>query len=80
MEEQVKVLLQLLNDRDCISMPRVAKRLRLSVSELLRILAQLGSDEGVGGLGLVEVIEGKPTLMRLTQAGRHWIAANASAQ
>ena len=77
-QEEIIALLQLLGERHSISMPRIAKQLKLSTSELLRLCAQLGSDEVLGGPGLVEVIEGTPTLLRLTPAGHDWIKANAA--
>jgi hypothetical protein len=79
-EQDVIALLQLLGERDSVSMPRIARQLKLSTSELLRLCAQLGSDEAVGGPGLVEVIEGTPTVVRLTQMGRNWLVANATVQ
>lgn len=47
-------LIALLAAEDGLSLPRVAKRLGLSMSELMRLLAVLGPDEGMGGLALVE--------------------------
>lgn len=53
-QDHALVLLQLLSQEDGMSMPRAAKRLCLSASELQRLLVALGDDPRFGGLDLVE--------------------------
>lgn len=48
-------LLQLVAAEPGLSTARACKRLGLSRSEVLRLLAGLGEDPAVGGLGLVRV-------------------------
>jgi predicted ArsR family transcriptional regulator len=64
-------LLALLLRDDGASLPRVAKQLGVQVSTLRRVLAALGDDSTVGGLGLIEQREsrGRPCLY-LTARGR----------
>lgn len=76
-DDQVIVLLRLLNIDEAMSVARVAKKMQLTFSELMRMLAALGSDEILGGPGWVEVLEMNPPQVRLTQAGRDWIGTNA---
>ena len=63
-------LLELVASEEGISLARACKRLALSRSELLRLLAPLGADATVGGLDLlrVEPRDGRETL---------WLTARA---
>jgi formate dehydrogenase accessory protein FdhD len=76
-DDPTLALLALLRERDGASLPAVAKRLALSQSELKRLLAALGLEPGVGGLGLVDVREddGRERIW-LTEAGRRLCAGN----
>lgn len=70
-EDSVPALLRLLAEEDDMSLPRVAKRLALSLSELQRLLVPLGNDPRFDGLDLVEQRrEGDRILLRLTSRGR----------
>jgi DNA-binding IclR family transcriptional regulator len=76
MEARLAALLRLLADADGdgMSHARVARRLGLAASELQRLLAVLGDDAVVGGLGLVCTREdGGRTLLSLTAAGHEWL-------
>lgn len=68
-------ILHYLADNEGASLPRVAKQLALSQSELLRLLAALSDDPSVGGLGLVEsrTIESR-RLLFLSERGRIWLS------
>ena len=70
-------LLELVASDEGISLARACKRLSLSRSELLRLLAPLGSDATIGGLDLVrlEQREGRATLW-LTDRARKLGAAS----
>ena len=78
MEAQLAALLRFLGDHDGASNARVARRLGLAASELQRLLAVLGADAVLGGLGLVASRDdsGRPTL-HLTDAGRDWLERHA---
>jgi len=68
-------LLQLLAQEDGQSLPRVAKRLGVSASELQRLLTALGADTRYDGLDLVETrTDGARTLLWLTAKGRQLCA------
>lgn len=70
-EDAVLALLQLLARNESISMPRAAKRLSLSTSQLQRLLVALGDDPRFDGLDLVrQDREGDRVLLRLTERGR----------
>lgn len=67
-----------LADHEGASVARVAKQLGLPQSELLRLLAALGDDAGIGGLGLVESRgDGARRLLHLSERGRAWLAQHA---
>jgi len=64
-------LLRLLAEAQEVSLPRAAKRLRISASELHRLLVALGDDPRFDGLDLVERRdENDRVLLRLTARGR----------
>jgi hypothetical protein len=65
------LLLDLIASDEGISIARACKRLSLSRSELLRLLAPLGTDAAFGGLDLVRLEEqdGRETLW-LTERAR----------
>lgn len=70
-EDSALALLRMLAEEDDMSVPRVAKRLALSVSELQRLLVPLGNDPRFDGLDLVEQRRaGDRILLRLTSRGR----------
>lgn len=70
-EDPALALLRMLSEQDGQSAARVARRLGIGQSELLRLLAALGDDPRVDGLGLVERREdGARTLLFLTTRGR----------
>jgi hypothetical protein len=64
-------LLELVARHDGLSSARACKQLQVSRSELLRLLALLGDDPGLGGLDLVRVQQedGRETLW-LTERAR----------
>lgn len=70
-EDLALALLQALREEDGQSMARIAKRLGVGQSALLRVLAALGAGSQTGGLDLVtrEDVGGR-ALLRLTDAGR----------
>jgi DNA-binding IclR family transcriptional regulator len=55
MQQAAAALLQLLVQEDGLSPARACKRLGIARSELQRLLAALGDDPALGGLGLVEL-------------------------
>lgn len=70
-EDAALALLQLLAQHEDVSLPRAAKRLSLSTSELQRLLVALGDDPRFDGLDLVrQDHEGERVLLRLTERGR----------
>lgn len=70
-EDPALALLHLLHEEDGQSIHRVAKRLRLGLSELQRVLSALGPDPRFDGLDLVEQrTDGERTLLWLTEKGR----------
>ena len=74
MEAQLAALLRFLADHDGASAARVARNLGLAASELQRLLAVLGDDPVLGGLGLVATgDERRRATLRLTDAGRDWL-------
>lgn len=75
-EDAALALLRLLREEDGQSIHRVARRLRLGLSELQRVLAALGDDPRFDGLDLVERREdGERTLLWLTEKGRQLVDA-----
>lgn len=70
-EDAALALLQMLAQHNNVSLPRAAKRLSISASELQRMLVALGDDPRFDGLRLVEQHhDGKRVLLRLTERGR----------
>ena len=70
-EDAALALLRLLAQDDSVPLPRAAKRLSLSTSELQRLLVALGDDPRYDGLDLVrQDREGERVLLRLTERGR----------
>lgn len=70
-EDTALALLHLLAQQETVSLPRAAKRLSLSISELQRLLVALGDDPRFDGLDLVrQDREGARVLLRLTERGR----------
>ena len=74
-EDAALALLQLLAQHTEVSLPRAAKRLNLSASELQRLLVALGDDPRFDGLDLVEqhveqYRDSGRVLLRLTERGR----------
>ncbi len=74
-EDAALALLQLLAQHTEVSLPRAAKRLNLSASELQRLLVALGDDPRFDGLDLVEQHveqhrDSGRVLLRLTERGR----------
>lgn len=70
-EDTALALLHLLAQEGDMSLPRAAKRLRSSASELQRLLVALGDDPRFDGLDLVERShDGERVLLRLTARGR----------
>jgi DNA-binding IclR family transcriptional regulator len=77
-EDAALALLQLLAQHEDVSLPRAAKRLSLSASELQRLLVALGDDPRFDGLDLVrQHREGERTVLRLTERGRQLCAGRA---
>jgi DNA-binding IclR family transcriptional regulator len=73
-EERLAALIRFVGNNDRVSVSRAAKQLGLSQSELLRLLALLGEDRSVGGLGLIASHdEGSRRLLGLTADGRDWL-------
>lgn len=70
-EDPALALLHLLHAEDGQSIHRVAKRLKLGLSELQRVLSALGPDPRFDGLDLVEQREdGERIVLWLTEKGR----------
>ena len=71
LDEQALALLQLLAAGDGVSTARAAKQLRVSQSELQRLLTALGPDPRYDGFDLVAVRdEGERRTLWLTDKGR----------
>lgn len=70
-EDAPLALLKLLAQHNDISLPRAAKQLKTSASELHRLLVALGADPRFYGLDLVEQYrDGERAMLRLTGRGR----------
>ena len=70
-QDAALALLQLLAQHNDVSLPRAAKRLSMSTSELQRLLVALSNDPRFDGLDLVEQHrDGERALLRLTERGR----------
>lgn len=77
-DTNLAAILHFLSENDGASIPRVAKQLALPQSELLRLLAMLGDDEHIGGLGLIDTRDdGTRRLLHLSDRGRAWLAQHA---
>ena len=75
MEAQLAALLRFVAGHDGASSARAARSLGLAASELQRLLAVLGDDPVLGGLGLLAVHDdGARQRLALTDAGRDWLA------
>lgn len=78
MERTLAALLRYLADHGDASAARVCKQLGLARSELQRLLAVLGDDAALGGLGLVRATEdGSRDRLALTARGREWLERHA---
>ena len=76
-EERLAALIRFVDGNDGVSVARAAKQLGFSQSELLRLLAVLGGDRSLGGLGLIVLQENGPRRqLRLTADGRDWLTRN----
>ena len=70
-QDAALALLQLLAQHNDVSLPRAAKRLSTSASELQRLLVALGNEPRFDRLDLVEQYrDGERVLLRLTERGR----------
>jgi hypothetical protein len=77
-EQRLAAIVRFVADNDGSSISRVARQLDLSQSELLRLLALLGDDQSVGGIGLVAVSdEGVRRVVRITAQGRDCLRRHA---
>ncbi len=77
-EDRLASLLQFVAENDGSSLARTAKQLEISQSELLRMLAVLGNDPTLGGLGLIDAEpDGTRRLLHLTDRGRVWLSQHA---
>ncbi|KFN41205.1 hypothetical protein [Arenimonas oryziterrae] len=77
-EARLAAVLRFVAEHEPASLAKVARQLTLSQSELLRLLAILGDDVAVGGLGLVEIEDaGSRRLLRPSPRGRAWLAEHA---
>lgn len=77
MDDALVRLLDLVAQHDGLSLPRAAKKLQLSQSQLHRLLSALGPDAQFGGLDLVSVAEGAPARLHLTARARAHLAATS---
>lgn len=75
MDEQLQALMALVATEEGMSVARVAKKLGLGQSQLLRMITALGPSETVGGLGLLELRDGDPPRLYLSERARQWAAA-----
>ncbi|MEC5384810.1 hypothetical protein VVD49_03705 [Uliginosibacterium sp. H3] len=74
--QEAAALLSLLQGEDGLSIHKACKKLGLSMSEMMRLLALLGDDASLGGLNLVEQRkDGARTLLCLNARGRGALAA-----
>jgi len=77
MDEQLQALMALVAAEEGMSVARVAKKLGLGQSQLLRMISLLGPSEAVGGLDLLELRDGEPPRLYLTERARAWAAAQS---
>jgi DNA-binding IclR family transcriptional regulator len=74
MEQRLAELLRFVAGREGASTARASKQLGLARSELQRLLAVLGEDPALGGLGLVRTTaDGAREHLALTPRGREWL-------
>ena len=78
MEVRLAELLRFVAANEGASTARAAKSLGMAQSELGRLLAILGDDAAVGGLGLVGIREdGSRRCLQLNAQGRAWLEQHA---
>ena len=78
MEQRLAELMRFVAGHEGASTARACKQLDLARSELLRLLAVLGEDDALGGLGLVRTtVEGARDRLALTPRGREWLERHA---
>lgn len=78
MEQQFARLLRFVAENDGTSSARACKQLGLARSELQRLLAMLGEDAILGGLGLMSVqTDESRERLHLTSRGRDWLERHA---
>ena len=74
MEQRLAELMRFIAGHEGASAARISKQLGLARSELQRLLAVLGDDPALGGLGLVRATaEGARDRLALTPHGREWL-------
>lgn len=74
MEQRLADLLRFVAAQEGASAARASKQLGLARSELQRLLAVLGEDAALGGLGLVRTTtDGARDRLALTPRGREWL-------
>lgn len=79
MEQKLRELMYLVATQEGISLPRAAKKMAIGYSQLYRVMSVLGSAKGIGGLDLVELREGDPPRLYLTDNGRAAVGEVADA-
>lgn len=78
MEQRLAGLMRFIAENDGASSARACKQLGLARSELQRLLAVLGDDAELGGLGLVATEPADDRLLlHLTPQGRDWLERHA---
>ena len=74
MEQRLAGLMRFVAAHEGASAARVSKQLGLARSELQRMLAVLGEDPALGGLGLLRTTaDGARECLALTPRGREWL-------
>ena len=74
MERRLAELMRFVAGQEGASTARASKQLGLARSELQRLLAVLGEDAALGGLGLVRTTtDGARDCLVLTPRGREWL-------
>lgn len=74
MEQRLAELMRFVAGNEGASAARASKQLGLARSELLRLLAVLGEDPALGGLGLMRTTaDGARDGLALTPRGREWM-------
>ncbi len=78
MEQRLAELMRFVAGHEGASTARACKQLALARSELQRLLAVLGEDEALGGLGLVRTTaDGARDCLVLTPRGHEWLERHA---